>query len=59
MSEKGLDPSTSSGHRFRDAHLKGMALFVEEDIALDPIDVSLLGANGIVLDPDSVTHLIQ
>ena len=29
------------------------------DAAFNPINVGLLGADGIVLDPDAVAHLIK
>lgn len=40
VGQEGLD--------FRSAHLGGMALVLEEDIAPDPIDVGFFRANGIV-----------
>src|SRR5262249_25753195 len=36
------------GRDFRVAHLRGMALAVEEDVALDPVDVRLLGPAAVV-----------
>ncbi len=39
------------GASFGHAHLTEMALIVKQDIAPDPVDVSLLGALGIVCDP--------
>ena len=39
--------------------LGGVPLAKINDVAFNPIDISLLGADGIVLDPDAVTHLIE
>ena len=44
---------------FVSCHVVGMALVVEEDEALDPVDISLLGAVGIVLHAQDFTSLIQ
>ena len=43
----------------RAAHIFGVALAVEQDEAPDPIDVGLLGADGVVLDANRVAHLIE
>ena len=36
-----------------------MLLANVNDVAFNPINVGLLGADGIVLDPDAVAHLIK
>jgi hypothetical protein len=36
-----------------------MPLVMEQDVALDPVDIGLFGPNGIVFDSDSVTDLIK
>lgn len=41
VGEKGLN--------FRGIHLFGMSFVVEQDVAFDPPDISLLGVNGVVL----------
>ena len=51
MGEKGLD--------FRDAHFTRMLFIVEQDIALDPGDVGLFGANGVVFEPDGLSDLVE
>ena len=43
----------------RSAHLSGVALIMEEDEVLDPVDVGLLSANGIVLETDGILNLIE
>ena len=40
---------------FGSAHFGRMADIVKEDVAFDPADVGLLGANGIVFEADGVT----
>ena len=47
------------GFHFDTAHVFGMALVVEEDVARDPIGVGLLGAIGIVFEPQRIAHLIE
>ena len=59
VGEKGFDPSTGSGQRFRRAHILGMAFVMEKDVALDPVRVGLFGADGIVLEADDVAYTIQ
>lgn len=44
---------------FRFGHLVGMTFAMEENVALDPVDVSLLSANAEMLAPNHVTHLIE
>ena len=39
--------------------IRRLLLAKTNDVALNPIDIGLLGANGIVLDPDAVAHLIE
>ena len=41
------------------AHLGGVALAVEEDEALDPVDLGALGADAIMLEPQAVTDLLE
>ncbi len=41
------------------AHILRVAFVVEEDEALDPVDVGLLGADGVVLAADGVSNLIE
>lgn len=41
------------------AHFAGMALVVEEDVALDPVDAGLVGAVGVVFQADGVARLTQ
>jgi hypothetical protein len=58
VGEKGFDlgsahPSTSSGHRFR-----GVTHTMEVDVALDPANVDLLRAIGIVFEADGIADLI-
>ena len=36
-----------------------MALSVKEDETADPVNVSLLGANAVMLPPDAFPHLVQ
>jgi hypothetical protein len=36
-----------------------MPLPVVDDKPLDPVDISLLGADGVMLAPDDVSHLIE
>ena len=40
-------------------HLQRMPFVVIEDKALGPVDVGLLGAVGIVLEPNCIAHLIE
>jgi len=37
------------------AHLLGVAFVVEQNVAFDPVYMSLFGANGIVFEPNDVT----
>ena len=41
------------------AHFPRMALSVEEDEALDPMHVSLFGADAQMAHPDSLSHALQ
>lgn len=59
VGEKGLDPSTGSGQRLGRAHVLGVTLVVKKDVAFDPVDVGLFGADGVVLEADDVAHLIK
>lgn len=51
MGDEGLD--------FFDAHFFGVAFFVMDDVAADPIYVGLFGALGVVFDADSVGDELQ
>ena len=41
------------------AHVLGMALAVEQNVARDPIHVGLLGAIGLVFEPQHITNLVE
>jgi hypothetical protein len=41
------------------SHVAWMAFAVVNDEPLDPVDVSLFGADGVVLASDAVAHLIE
>ena len=41
------------------AHVFGVALVVEENVAPDPVYVRFLGAGGIMFDADGVADLIE
>jgi len=51
MGEEGLD--------LRDTHLSRVSFVVEQDVTLDPGDVGLFGANGIVLETYGLANLVQ
>lgn len=40
-------------------HLFGVTFAVEEDVAPDPIDVDLFGADGVVLDAQVPAHAVE
>lgn len=44
---------------FGRAHVLGVALFVKEYVTLDPVDIGILGADGVMLAPQGVTHAIE
>jgi hypothetical protein len=44
---------------FGGAHFGRVAHVVEKDVAFDPANVGLLGANGLVLEADGVADLVQ
>jgi hypothetical protein len=44
---------------FRGAHLRRMTLAVEEDVALDPVDIGLLGASAVVAGLDGVADAVE
>ena len=46
------------GFDFSAAHFVRMALVVEQNVAFDPVHISLFGANGVVFEPNDVTDLI-
>ena len=47
------------GRDFRGAHLGRMALAMEEDVALDPVDVRLLGPAAVVACANRVTNAVE
>ena len=44
---------------FRFGHLVRMTFAMEENVALDPVDVSLLSADAVMFAADDVPHLIK
>jgi hypothetical protein len=40
-------------------HFSRMPFAVVNDETLDPVDVSLLGADGVMLAPGDVSHLLE
>ena len=44
---------------FGSAHLSRMALAVEENVALDPIQVGFFGTIGIMFQTQRITHLVE
>lgn len=59
VGEEGFDPSAGSGHSLGGAHVGGVLFAMKEDEALDPVDVGLFGAEGVVFEAEFVPHLIQ
>jgi len=61
----GTPPCEERGNRHRCAnepppgHLGGMSVVVEYDVAVDPVDVALLGLVGIMLQPHGFCNLIE
>ena len=51
IGEKRLD--------FRRAHRRRMALVVKMDVASNPVDISLLGADAVMLQPDLMANLVE
>lgn len=49
----------NEGLYFLGAHVFGVAFFVEEDVAANPVYVCLFGAKGVMFDTDGVADLIQ
>ncbi len=49
----------NKGLNFFGAHVFGMAFIVEEDVANDPVFVSLFGALGIMFNADGVADLLE
>jgi hypothetical protein len=47
------------GLHLASAHLPGMSLAVEEDEATNPIDIGLLGADGVVQQPELLPDLVE
>lgn len=41
------------------AHLVGVASVMEENETLDPLEVSVFGADGVVFEVDGIAHPIQ
>src|SRR5512132_1503319 len=62
---RGRSDPTLHGERgeeardFGTAHLCGVTLAVEEDVALDPADVGLLGAAAVVAGTDRLTDAVE
>jgi len=44
---------------FLGSHVFGVAFFVKEDVALDPVFVGVFGAIGVVFDADGVADLVE
>jgi len=59
VGEEGLDPSTSSGHRFGHAHVFWMSLAMEENEALDPAHIGFFCAKGVVFPVDDFADLVE
>ncbi len=51
MGQKGFD--------FGGTHLGRVPDVVEKDIAFDPVDVGLFGADGVMFEADGITHPIE
>ena len=51
IGEKRLD--------FRRAHRRRMALAVKMDVASNPVDIRLLGADAVMLQPDPMANLVE
>ena len=51
VGKEGLD--------FNSAHVGRMPLAMEEDEALDPAGVRVLGVDGVMFDPEHFTNLIE
>ncbi len=47
------------GFNFGATHVLGMALVVKQNMARDPVDVSFLGADGIVFEAYGIADLIE
>jgi hypothetical protein len=47
------------GDDLRLAHLPGVALAVEEDVAFGPFEIGLLGSDTVMLAPDEIVHLAE
>jgi len=47
------------GDDLRLAHLPGVALAVEEDVAFGPFEIGLLGSDTVMLAPDEIAHLAE
>jgi hypothetical protein len=44
---------------FRSPHFPGVSLVVKEDIAANPLDVGLFGANGVMQQPELLPNLVE
>jgi hypothetical protein len=44
---------------FRSPHVAGMPLVVKEDVAANPVDVGLLGADRVMEQTELVPHLVE
>jgi len=51
MGEEGCD--------FCVPHILGMALVVKEDVAFDPTNVGLFGADGVMFEANGIADLIE
>ena len=47
------------GFDFRDAHVARVLFMVEQDVAPDPADVGLFGADRVVFEADGVADLVE
>ena len=44
---------------FNGSHLGGMAFAVEEDEALDPVNIGMFSADRVVSHPDSIAQIVE
>jgi hypothetical protein len=54
----GFQEVGEKGPNFRHAHLGRMAHVTKVDVAFDPVDVGLLGADGVVPEADGIANLV-
>lgn len=43
----------------RDAHFREVAFVVEEDVAADPVDVEIFGANGVMFKAGGIADAVD